>query len=323
MVQQFQPAVELGESSYRGKAVGVSTLPTHRHHRARVAIAASLVVPFCFMGQALPNTGNDGAHQPNTPTALRSTDELPSNSPVPAGQEAISLSARFVQNSISDVEDVDWIVKSTLGEVLLQSQTSTVNLALRPGTYEVSAAYGNVKIDQAVTLQPEQRLDVSFVLNAGALRVLPHLAKWENLSTLPASETRIYAVNNQDNGKLVATSTLPGEILKLAAGSYRLASRFTNSNAEATTTIEVKAGVIRAVDIALHAGLAHLSLNKPEVADWKITPAQGETVLGSASTFDVVLKPGRYTAEAVVDGRHVSSSFTIEDGEDHLIVLPN
>ena len=249
--------------------------------------------------------------------------DVPSASTVPAGQEAITLSARFMQNSISDAEGVDWTVKSTLGEVLIQSQTNTVNLALKPGIYEVSATYGNVQIDEALTLQPESRLDVSFVLNAGALRVLPHLAKLDNLSATPASETRIYAVNGRDNGKLIAASKMPGEILKLASGTYRLVSRFANSNAEASTDIEVKAGVIRAVDIALHAGLAHVTLNNPVAADWKITPDEGEALATNAITFDVVLKPGHYTAEATVAGRQISSGFTIEDGEDHLVVLPN
>ena len=301
----------------------VSTLPTHRHHRARAAIAASLVVPFIFVGEALPNTGNGEIQPALPPFHLTSLSEAPSASAAPAGQEAISLSARFMQNSLSDAEDVDWTVKTTLGEVLLQSKTSTVNLALKPGTYEISAAYGNVQIDEAFTLQPESRLDVSFVLNAGALRVLPHLAKLDNLSATPASETRIYAVNGRDNGKLIATSTLPGEILKLAAGTYRLISRFANGNAQATTDIEVKAGVIRAVDIALHAGLAHITLNDPMAVVWKITPDEGEALTENATTFEAVLKPGHYTAEAIVAGHSVSSSFTIEDGEDHFVVLPN
>ena len=58
-------------------------------------------------------------------------------------------------------------------------------------------------------------------------------------------------------------------------------------------------------------------------ADWKITPDDGEALTASATTFDMVLKPGHYTAEATAAGRHILSSFTIEDGEDHLVVLPN
>ncbi|MEP6828472.1 MAG: hypothetical protein ABJA10_10405 [Aestuariivirga sp.] len=301
----------------------MSTFPTHWHHRARAAIAASLVVPFCFVGQAQPNTGNGEIQPPAPPVHLNAMDDPLSASTVPAGQEAITLSARFMQNSIFDAEGIDWTVKSTLGEVLIQTRTSTVNLTLKPGIYEVSATYGNVQIDEALTLQPESRLDVSFVLNAGALRVLPHLAKLDNLLATPASETRIYAINGKDNGKLIATSKMPGEILKLAAGTYRLSSHFANSNAEAITDIEVKPGVIRAVDIALHAGLVHLTMNDPIAADWKITPDEGEALTATATTFDMVLKPGHYTAEATVAGRHISTSFTIEDGEDHLVILPN
>ena len=45
----------------------------------------------------------------------------------------------------------------------------------------------------------------------------------------------------------------------MAAGTYRLSSHFDNSNVDAITDIEIQAGVIRAVDIALHAGLVHLT----------------------------------------------------------------
>ena len=178
-------------------------------------------------------------------------------------------------------------------------------------------------MDQVLTLQPESRIDAIFVLNAGALRVLPHLAKLDNVSVMPASETLVFAVNGKDNGKLIATSQTPGEIIKLATGTYRLSAHFANSNAEAITEVEVKGGVMRSVDIPLHAGLAHITLNDPAVAEWSIRPDQGEALAASATNFDAVLKPGHYTAEAIVAGRHITSSFTIEDGEEHLVVLPN
>ena len=225
------PAVELGESFNGVKAVGVSTLPTHRHHKARAAVAASLVVPFYFGGPAWPNT-----------------------------------------------------------------QAETVLSAPTPIASEPRA-------------------------QAGALRVLPHLANFEG--TAPLSTTEISAVDGHDSGTLIITSATPGEIVNLAAGTYRLTAHFENSNTEAITDVEVKAGILRSVDIALHAGLTHISLNKPALAQWSIMPDQGSGLMTTATNFDAVLKPGHYTADAVIDGRHIKQSFTVTDGEEQLVVLPN
>ncbi len=248
---------------------------------------------------------------------------LNQSSQAPLGQETMNLSALLTQNSMTSVQGIEWIVKSTTGEVLFKGNDSAVGLALTPGSYEVTIQYGNVQMDQVLTLQPQSRIDAIFVLNAGALRVLPHLAKLDNMSAMPTSETLVYAINGPDSGKLIATSTTPGEIINLAAGTYRLSARFANSNAEAVTEVEVKAGVMRSVDIALHAGLAHITLNDPAVVAWSIKPDQGEPLAAHTASFDAVLKPGRYTAEAIVAGRHTTRSFTIEDGEEHLIVLAN
>ncbi len=298
--------------------MGVSTLPTHRRHKARAAIAASLVVPFFLNGQALPNTSKDQFSPPANPDKAMPLNQ---SSQAPLGQETMNLSALLTQSSMTSVQGIEWIVKSTTGEVLFKGNDSAVGLALQPGSYEVTIQYGNVQMDQVLTLQPESRIDAIFVLNAGALRVLPHLANLDTTSVMPTSETLIYAINGRDHSKLIATSTTPGEIINLAAGTYRLAAHFANSNAEAVTEVEVKAGVMRSVDIALHAGLVHITLNDPAVAAWSIKPDQGEALVANDASFDAVLKPGHYTAEATVAGRHVTRSFTIEDGEEHLIVL--
>ncbi len=301
--------------------MGVSTRPTHRHHRAKAAFAVSLMVPFCFSGMGFGRTSNTvpfaTERKPNSflPEMIIAAEQ------VPAGREAVALSAQFTKNSMKAAEDIDWHVKSSSGEEIYAGRNAALELNLSPGSYEVLLNYGNVRLDETVTLSPATRQDVRIILNAGALRVLPRLAKFDGIA--PPSETRVIAVGGQDSENQVALSTTPGEMLKLAAGTYRLVSHFANSNAEAVTEIEIKPGVIRSVDIALHAGLAHITLNDPMAVDWKITPDEGEALLATATTFEAVLKPGHYTAETTVSGHRVTSSFTIEDGEEHLVVLPN
>ena len=317
------PAAELGESFNGVKAMGTSTCPEHRHHRRSAALAASLVVFFYFAGDAISNTSNETLSNQVSVQPTPSSNYTSTSQPVQTGNEAFTFSARLVPDASKLIQDIDWEVKTTDGKSLFKDPGDEVYLNVKPGTYVVSVNYGNVHLDEALTVPAETHVSVSFILNAGVLRVLPHLANLENISATPPSEARVYGTTGKDKGKLVATSKTPGEMLKLAAGTYRLSTSFAFSNTEAVNDIEVKAGVIRAVDIGLHAGLTHFTLNNPLAADWKITADDGRELGSKAKTFDAVLKPGHYVAEADFAGRHASREFTVEDGQEMLLVLPN
>jgi hypothetical protein len=175
-----------------------------------------------------------------------------------------------------------------------------------------------------VTLLETNRLMVSYVLNAGGLRVLPRVKD----VTLPVAQSvsRIFALGGKNNGNLVAISEIPGEVLRLPAGDYRVQSRFAAGNAAAVTDVHVKAGRLTALDIDHKAGVARLSYVGSPQSDvqWNVRNGAG-VAIASANGLqaDVVLIPGTYTASANVGNEVLTATFDIAQGQARDILLGN
>jgi hypothetical protein len=276
---------------------------------------ARLLVPFILASAAAAATQPQGLDE-NPPTAsFTAPPETTSIAAVAPGAEGLELSARFTQDSMKYAQEIDWQIKTSLGEVLYTSAGERAEVKLKPGTYEVLARYGNVRIDEAITLPEQAHIAINFVLNAGALRVLPRLKGIDGIAT--ASLTRIFAVSGRDRGKLIATSAQPGETLKLAAGTYRVETAFDGSNVTSTTEIDVKPGILRSVDIDHHAGLLHLSVSgETGAVIWSIHDDHGLTLTpATGAVAELALKPGHYVAEASIGGKTLRKELNILDGQ--------
>ena len=300
--------------------MGDSTRSRLNSHQASAAKAASLVAFLLDFGSAIASTNTADQSNSTLATPTAATTAIESVNP---GDESLELSSRFAQDGNVYVEGVDWTLKTQSGEVIYHSLASSTDIKIQPGSYEVIAAYGTVKIDEAVNVPPETKLSINFVLNAGALRVLPTLSglSGEQIESM----AKIFALNGPQNGKLIATSSQPGQIIKLAAGSYRIKTQFADSNVVATTDVDVKAGIMRSLDVAHHAGLAHFSvLHAAEDIQWRVMPDQGDELsISNPSDPTAVLKPGHYTAQAKIGDKIVKQPFTVEDGKVLDVVLEN
>jgi hypothetical protein len=240
------------------------------------------------------------------------------------GNEALSFNARLSEDGSVINWPISWEVKALGGEILLSRDAGGASLAAEPGDYVVEAGYGAVKVERRVTLLSGQRLAVTFVLNAGGLRILPKLKQLG----LPAAHpfTSIYKSSGVDGGILVAITEEPGDILRLGAGSYRIESRFQPGNAEAVTEVTVKPGQLSAVELDMTAGIARLDASGAGEREiyWIITDAKGETLPGiPGPTADVVLKPGRYVLRTRIEGTERISTFTIVPGRVSAIIQSN
>ena len=184
-----------------------------------------------------------------------------------------------------------------------------------PGEYEVEATYGAVRFKREINLPPGHKLGVIFTLNVGGIRVLPRLSG----IGLPAtpSFTTIYAASGTAAGQLVGVSELPGEIIRVGSGAYRIESRFSPGNVLAVTEVVVKPGRMSAIEIDHPAGLAHLAVKPPRPAvSWTITDETGaELPPIPGAIADVVLKPGRYTARAEFGDKTLTQTFSIGAGQ--------
>lgn len=243
---------------------------------------------------------------------------------VAAGQEGVELSARLTNDGGLIQRPIDWTVISSAGETLFAGHSPIANAALTPGDYAVNIRYGAVNASQTVTLVPGTRLIVSFVLDAGGLRVLPRIVGVSQPAT--TAKTLIYALSGRHPGAMVATSELPGEVIRLPAGDYRVESRFAFGNADAVTDVRVKAGLMSAVEIDHKAGFAHLAYVGAADATvrWRITDAAGVALPPfDGPSADAVLKPGAYVATAQTGSATLTARFDIQAGQSRDIILGN
>jgi hypothetical protein len=227
------------------------------------------------------------------------------------GSEHIMLTARLSEDGGLIQQPIDWTVRDADGAVIVASAEAFIDIPARPGEYRIEARYGTMTVMRDLSLPEGQTLGITFILNAGGLRVLSKIKGLGRVDVQQAAA--VYAMNGLAPGKLITTSYIPGEVLRLPAGTYRIESRFEPGNAVALTEVTVKAGRMSAVEIGHHAGLARFAA--PGDVAWEISNAKGEVLpeLNGANA-DAVLKPGRYIVRTQIDGIARVQDFTVEDG---------
>jgi hypothetical protein len=276
-----------------------------------LAYGASKVIEESALAIAAPNFQDKVAHD----IAI----EL-----VKPGNEGLELTARLSENGGLIERDISWTLRDAQGTVVYEKSTDLAAIAVPPGDYSVEALYGSASFSQSLTLLEANRLIVSFVLDVGGIRVLPRI---KGLGLAPTqSQSLIYALSGPNRGTLVTISKMPGEILRVKAGDYRIESRFAAGNAVAVADVHVKPGIMSAVEIDHAAGLARLSYVGAPDADvsWLVTNEKGEALPAIAGlSANVVLKPGTYVAKAQVGNELLTASFDILAGQQRDILLGN
>ncbi len=243
---------------------------------------------------------------------------------VQPGREGLELSARLTDDGGLIELPITWKIQNSEGQTVYSGTAPGADVSVPPGDYIVRIAYGAVRLSSTITLLEANRLMVSYVLNAGGLRVLPRV---QDIG-LPAAKprSRIFALGGKESGKLVAQSDVPGEIVRLPEGEYRVESRFEAGNAAAVIDVKVKAGRMSAIDIDHKAGVARLAFVGSPLADvrWNVADTQGLPIAAVAGlNADIVLLPGTYTASARVGSETLSATFDIATGEARDIILGN
>ncbi len=234
----------------------------------------------------------------STPEASSPAIEAPSPSHdlaieiVAPGREGLQLTARLAEDGGLIERNISWTIRNADGQTVFRSEAPEADLAAPPGDYAVEIRYGAVKLSSTVTLLEANRLMISYVLNAGGLRILPRLRDMG----LPHSgtETRVFMLGGRHNGRLVAVSAIPGEVIRVPEGEYRIESRFASGNATAVTDVQVKAGRMSAIDIDHKAGIARLSFVGSPSADvqWQVMDQSGQRVAAAQGlAADMVLLP--------------------------------
>jgi hypothetical protein len=243
---------------------------------------------------------------------------------VKPGNEGLELSARLSESGGLIERDISWTLRDAQGGVVYDKNTELAHVSLPPGDYSVEARYGSACFSQSLTLLEANRLMVSFVLEVGGIRVLPRV---QGLGLNSAqTQSLVYALSGVDKGKLITISKVPGEILRVKAGDYRIESRFATGNAVVVVDVHVNSGLMSAVEIDHTAGLARLSyVGAPDAhVSWLLIDDHGDQLPAiDGLSASVVLKPGAYTAKAQIGTELLTARFDIAAGQERDILLGN
>lgn len=248
---------------------------------------------------------------------------------VPAGKEAIRLRARITAATDPIARPIEWSVHKVDDDAEdkwpLVGERSAAEAAfdLAPGQYVVRAAYGAIKAAKVVVVQPQQQIDLTFILNAGGLRVTPALAFLDPPDGIVAKHWVFEAATDErGNRRLFAEADRPGEVIRLNAGTYHLVSRFGDANAVVEADVTVKPGMLTEVEINHKAGIVHLGFARhdtdgpPKTVEWQINDSTGAVVMrAGGARVSQILAPGAYTAEVDYGGRKFEARFEIDIGE--------
>jgi len=266
-------------------------------------------------------------------SSLPEADELPARraivrdiaiETVAAGKEGFELTARLSEDGELIGRPIGWTLRLASGEPVFAGEAPDANIITAPGDYTVDISYGAVRLSQTMSLAPGTRLIASFVLDAGGIRILPRVQGQGLPAAMPISY--IYSRDGENAGHLVAKSNEAGEILRVPAGRYRVESRFATGNTMALADVDVKPGLMSAVEIDHAAGLARLAFVGAPGADvyWRVSDDKGAIMAPIRGlNADLVLRPGAYAATAEVGGEVLTAHFSIAAGELRDIILGN
>lgn len=276
----------------------------HQRHRWRGLAAAAVAILFSAPAPALAETAHSIAIELVRP-----------------GREGLELSARLTADGQQLQQNIAWNIRSADGQTVYDGRDGVVDVSLAPGDYVVDATYGASVLEKLVSLPAATRLKVSFVLDAGGLKVEPLLGG----AAVPAAAARV-RVFSVDGDTLVASNVEPGEIIRLPAGRYRVESQVSSGNAKAVAEVRVQAGRVASVTFAHKAGLARLAfVGAPGAAvRWEVADGSGRAIaMREGINANVTLLPGTYTARAQVGAELLTATFHIGQDEVRDILLGN
>ncbi len=238
------------------------------------------------------------------------------------GHEGLSVAAQLGIDSTQAISGVAWRIQRAGGETVFSGVGAEATSLVQPGEYLVEAKYGPASFEEAFNVEAGQHVSVNLILNIGAVRILPTVPGVSDAAIKAVS--KVYALSGLDRGKLMAQSQVPGEVIELVAGDYRVESRFLDGNAAAVSDVSIKPGMMSAVEFHHNAGIARLAHDEGVAGpvSWVISSGTGEVIsISDMATRDIVLKPGHYAASAKFNGNDFETEFDLAAGEMQTITL--
>jgi hypothetical protein len=247
----------------------------------------------------------------------------------PKGTEGLELAARLRIDGGYIKRAVKWTVfkrdrdLGTTGKQVFSAKLPIADMVLAPGEYRIEAEYGYARQSRNVSILPKTRLAVTFIMNVGGIRSLSRVSGVDPSNYSSARHT-IFALPDRGPARLIAQDIRQGQIVRLAAGSYRIESRFEKGNTLAIANVTVKPGILTSLNIDHQAAFARLTLrtNGNQKVNWSILSHNGRwTKTGSVTRTSLILAPGSYTFSARIGNKSFTRTISLAQGKATTVIL--
>ena len=250
---------------------------------------------------------------------------------IPAGQAALSLSARFGHDLGPINGALHWrvfrIEPNGAPRMVKEDKSATSTFALPPGNYVVNATLGLANATKSIQLRAEGLKEI-FEIAAGGLRIEGRVGD----AKIPPSQINfdLYKGSQFEPGdkRAIATGIITGDLVLVPEGTYHIVSNYGDANATVRSDIRVQAGKLTDATVNHRAAIITLKLvneiggEARANTQWTVLTPGGDTVKESIGAFPrVILSEGEYRAIARNDDRTYEDSFRVVNGVDREVEI--
>jgi hypothetical protein len=293
-----------------------------RFYGAFVALTAACFTPAAAYAQFQAPTLAPNGSPPDPGQRPARLQPLAPVSPAAQTKTVLAVAAFFAEK-LPIKDGLLWRVFSDQADIngnfplVDESKDARPLFSLDPGGYVVHASYGLASTTEHVVLGSGSS-SADLTLNAGALRLTATVNEHEIKNDVS------FQIIKTEGGieHAVLDDAKPGQIVRLTAGSYQIASTYGNANARIQVDLNVEPGKLTDATINHKAAQVQLKLMKSGSTaaagdtTWSVMTPGGDPVTsatGAAPTF--VLAEGDYIAGAQNGGQNLQKEFTVRSGE--------
>jgi hypothetical protein len=250
-------------------------------------------------------------------------------SQTPAGQSALTLSARFGRETTQQISNgLIWRVYPARADSMRaprpvkEDKSPSPTFMLPIGDYVVHVTFGLASAMKTVSLKSDSMRE-TFELPAGGIRLEGRVAD----ARIPNNQVLfdVYRGSQFDTGERppVATKIAPGDVVVLPEGTYYIVSNYGDSNAVVRSDIRVQTGKLTDVIVSHRAAAITLKLvagrggEAMANTEWTVLTPGGDVIREMTGAFPrIVLAEGEYRAIARNEGKTFERGFKVTTGVD-------
>jgi hypothetical protein len=312
----------------------VAINPPLAHAQAPAQNSLFSAVPSTVLISPSPSTRTDifgPSSLPPTPPAPTRNAVPPTTAsipPIPAGQVALALSARFGNDTQPIGGGLTWRVYNAKADtngnfkLVKEDKSPTPTLVLPAGAYIVHVGFGLATAVKPVDLRGSTVRE-EFDLPAGGLRIEGKVGDVR----IPAGQISfdVYKGSQFEAGdrRPIAEHVMTSGVVVVPEGTYYIVSNYGDANSVVRSDIRVQAGKLTDITVTHRAAAITLKLVTDQGGEalantaWSVLTPGGDVIKESIGAFPrVILAEGEYRAIARNEGKVYEREFKVVTGVD-------